>query len=309
MTQKEICSGPFSSSASLADAKSRLLVSFAVPLLLAATCLAQGTPANDAPADATLTVPVGTKIPLALTNLISTRTVHRGDEIRAQITFPVAEGDQILIPAGTYVRGKVDKLVRRGSRGELQLESTSLFFSNGYVAVMDGPATMVSDEGTARRDPGAGAMTGVLAAMALPTAGALAGGASNGARGAGIGAGVGLGAGAVTAIMLLSHSRNFTVEAGATLDMVLQEPLVLRKDRVADAITRAKSQPVALIQQPGGRTVQPFSTFPGMCYTPGTPATPSTYVPGTPPMGGSPGTPGTYLAGTPAGPPIPHPCP
>jgi hypothetical protein len=115
-----------------------------------------------------ITVPTGTSIALVLTHPIQSRHVHHGDDIYAQIISPVTSGNQVVIPPGTLVQGKVDSVGRNGSRGELRLQSMSIMFPDGYVAPVAGPVTLQSDEGYAIKDPGQGRMVG---AFALPAAG------------------------------------------------------------------------------------------------------------------------------------------
>src|SRR6266542_1459673 len=85
--------------------------------------LAARTPASpDAPAlsesasphAATLVVPAGTKIPVALKHAISTKSARPGDTVYAQTTFPVAVENRLLIPAGTYVQGVITSIKRPG---------------------------------------------------------------------------------------------------------------------------------------------------------------------------------------------------
>ncbi|MCU1310775.1 MAG: hypothetical protein JWO20_1900, partial [Candidatus Angelobacter sp.] len=109
---------------------------------------------NAAPVEVPITIPAGTHLAMALTHPVDSKTIHRGDEIFAQTTSPVIVSNQVVIPAGTFVQGKVDKLARRGSRGELLMRSVSVVFPNGYVASIGGPVNMESDEGTAWNNPG-----------------------------------------------------------------------------------------------------------------------------------------------------------
>src|SRR5262249_43422054 len=61
-----------------------------------------------APASAEeITIPAGTKIPVALKNAISTKSNQQGDPVYAQTTFPVVLNDRIVIPAGTYMQGRI----------------------------------------------------------------------------------------------------------------------------------------------------------------------------------------------------------
>ena len=46
-------------------------------------------------------VPSGTKIPLTLTQGITSKTAKEGDPVYAQTAFPVTQNNRIVIPAGT----------------------------------------------------------------------------------------------------------------------------------------------------------------------------------------------------------------
>ncbi|HWS96275.1 MAG TPA: hypothetical protein VN620_07360, partial [Candidatus Methylomirabilis sp.] len=88
-------------------------------------------------------VPSGTKIPLTLTQGITSKTAKEGDPVYAQTAFPVTQNNRIVIPAGTYVQGVVRRVVRPGrvkGRAELQMGFTSMIFPNGYTVLL--PATV-----------------------------------------------------------------------------------------------------------------------------------------------------------------------
>ena len=122
---------------------------------------------------------------------------------------------------------------------------------------------------------------------------------------------VGGAVGAVVSIALLPSTHNFFLDVGSPVEMVLQHPLSLQQDEVADAVRQFQQHPVP--EQPIAQRPQlvptPADTDPGICYTPGTPGTPDTDIPGTPAIGDSPGTPSIHIPGIPANPPIAHPCP
>ena len=264
-----------------------------------------------------VTVPAGTKIALVLTSPISSKTVHRGDTIYAQITAPVPVGNEVVIPAGTFVQSKVDNLSRNGSRAEMLMQSAAVVFPDGYVANIAEPITVESDEGTAWLNPSDGAKVGAIAApMAGLGLGALIGNAAHTTRssslggmtitsstpkGLAIGSIVGLAAGAAVALVLLSHSRQFFVDVGSPMEMTLPQPLTLAENQVAEAIRQVQAQPptvVPVIPRPQPPPLTPTNT--GTCYTPDTPGTPPIVIPGTPPIGNSPGTPDVVIPGTPA---------
>jgi hypothetical protein len=228
----------------------------------------------------------------------------------------------VVIPPGTFVQGKVDKLERKGGRGKLHLQSMSVTFPDGYVAPISGPVTLESDDGYAVKDPGNGR---IISAFALPAAGAglgalighAAGGKGTnvngmtfnpgGLKSTAIGSMVGLAVGGVASLVMLTSSRNFYLDVGSPVEMVLQQPLSLERERVADAGTPAMTRPVqAIAKRP--QPPQPPPTPTGTCYTPSTPGTPPTIIPGTPPIGDIPGTPDIVIPGTPEIPGTPVPC-
>ncbi len=168
----------------LAKTKAKQAVIVASMLLIPFTCLAQNrdqddhqpqitppssqsssqTTTSSTAQPSTVTIPAGTRFALVLTNPVSSKTMHRGDVVYAQTTAPVTVGDQVLIPAGTFVQGKVDKLTRNGNRAEMLMTSAKVVFPDGYVANIAGPLNVASDEGTAWRDPGDGAKAGAILA-------------------------------------------------------------------------------------------------------------------------------------------------
>jgi len=347
---------PFRFSA-LAKTKLNQILALTIAMSVSITCLGQpqtapqpdtqtnAASAKPAPDATTITVPAGTSIALVLMHPIQSRYVHRGDDIYAQIISPIASGDQVVIPAGTLVQGKVDKLGRNGSRGELYLQSMSITFPDGYVAPVAGPITLESDEGYAIKDPG---QSRAFGAVALPLAGSGLGAlighsvantqpstitstlppgctgpppgclsssvTAPGSAGKStvIGAAIGGAIGTVASLTLLFHTRNFFLDVGSPIEMTLQRPLSLQGEQVAEAIRDSAQHPAP--QQPISPRPQPLPPSPdntdtGICWTPGTPGTPDVDIPGTPAIGDSPGTPPTHIPGIPATPPIAHPCP
>jgi len=289
---------------------------------------------------ATLTIPAGTTVALVLTQPVQTRYLHRGDDVYAQITSPVNSGNQVAIPPGTFVDGKLDKLERKGGRGELRLQSMSITFPDGYVAAISGPATLETGEGYALKDPGQGRF---IAAFAMPAGGAGIGAlighsvgsststvtstlppgctgpppgcltssltAPNAGKNTAIGAVIGGAIGGVAALTVLGTSHHYFLDVGSPVEMTLRQPVTLQQDEVAKAVQQSEQHPVA--EQPiVGRPVPPpdWSSSRGTCFTPGAPGTPPTVIPGVPGPDGIPGPP-TVIPGTPPTPGTPYPCP
>ncbi|MGA8868845.1 MAG: hypothetical protein WB510_17855 [Candidatus Sulfotelmatobacter sp.] len=291
---------------------------------------------------ASVTVPAGTRFALVLTHSIQTRYIHRGDDIYAQIISPITSGNEVVIPPGTFVQGKVDRLARKGGRGELYLQSMEAIFPDGYVVPISGPTVLETDDGYALKDPGSGRVT---AALTMPIAGAglgaLIGHSAASSQGTTItstlppgctgpppgclsssvtglpdkgkdtviGAAIGGASGAVTSMVLLFSSHNFFLDVGSPVEMILQQPLTLPQDQVDDAVRQSDQHP-APPQPIAGRPVPlpPPNPDHGTCYTPGTPGTPDTVIPGAPGPDGIPGPP-TIIPGIPPTPGTPYPCP
>lgn len=230
-------------------------VLFAICLLgVLVSAQVQSAPTQDAAAGAAradqLTIAAGTKVPLALKHAISTRGSREGDAVYAETTFPVVANGRVLIPAGTYVQGKISRIQRAGrvkGRAEVQMHFTTLIYPSGYTVMLPGSLenaprvdkTQVNNnEGTVRADSQTPEKVGEVAGTGAT--GAVIGAATNGGKGALIGAGIG---GAVgTAIALLTRGNNVKMDAGTTVEMVIQREVVLDASRVP-ATTRTAAMP------------------------------------------------------------------
>jgi len=285
-------------------------------------------PATQSEIKPTITIPAGTRISLVLTQPVQSRYVRRGDDVFAQVLSPVGVTNHVVIPAGTFVQGAIDRLGRRNTQGELRLQSLSITFPDGYVTPISGPITLHSDQGYALKDPGSRRMVG---ALAIPAAGAGLGaliGHSVGqpdssvtnpfppgctgpppfctttttpvfgtkGKDTAIGAGVGAAAGMLASVTLLFGSHHFYLVAGAPIQMTLQQPVTLQKDEVAKAVRDSAQHPVPV--QPIA-PLPVYVPYPDMGVPPPTaPPTPPTIIPGTPGPDGVPGPP-TVIPGTP----------
>lgn len=205
-------------------------------------------PASNAPAAAEpanrLVIPAGTRVPLALKQALSTKNAKEGDSVYAETTFPVVINERVLIPAGTYVQGKITRVQRGGrvkGRAEVLMHFTSLVYPSGYTVILPGSVeqvpgaekTSVKDqEGTIQQDSQTGQKAATVATAA--GTGAVVGGLNSGGKGALVGAGVG---GAVgTAIAMLSRGSDVRMEAGTTLEMEIQREVRLDDSRIPPPI-------------------------------------------------------------------------
>jgi hypothetical protein len=183
-------------------------------------------------------IPAGSKIPLTLTQAISTKNAREGDAVYAQTAFPFVLNNRVLVPAGTYIQGRISHVERAGrvkGRAELLVHFTSLIYPSGYTVML--PASVentpgaehngVKDkEGTIQEDKDTGkkiedaAKGGAIGTMGGATAGGLATGGLNGAR---VGAGIGAAAGIAWA--LLRHGPDVRLEVGTSIEMEIQRDI------------------------------------------------------------------------------------
>ena len=206
--------------------------------------LVQSAPSS---ADA-ITIPAGTKVPITLKNAISTKTNQQGDPVYAETTFPVVVNDHIVVPAGTYVQGRIMQIKPAGrfkNRAEVMMHFTTLIYPSGYTVMLPGSlenapavdkAKIKDKEGTIRADSDKASKA---ATIAVPAAegGALAGGLASGSRGGAL-TGAGLGAAVGVGIAMLSHGNEVKLMPGTTLEVVLQRDVAVNSQRITAAAAK-----------------------------------------------------------------------
>jgi outer membrane lipoprotein SlyB len=225
----------------------------------------EGTAASTAPATAAstpapapapdpnaYTIPAGTKIPLALKQAISTKNAREGDAVYAETVFPFVVDNRVIVPAGSYIQGKIAHVERAGhgrGRSEILMHFTSIIFPSGYTVMLPGSVentpgadnkSVKDSEGTIQQDSDTGkkiedaAKNGTYGTIGGATAGGLATGGLNGAR-------VGAGAGAVAGVAwaLLKRGPDVKLDVGTSIEMEIQRPITVDATR----ITVAKATP------------------------------------------------------------------
>jgi hypothetical protein len=201
-------------------------------------------PAADANA---LSIPAGTRIPLLLKQAISTKNAREGDAVYAETAFPFVMNERVIVPAGTYIQGKVSRLERAGhghGRAEILIHFTSMIYPSGYTVMLPGSVentpgaennSVKDQEGTIQQDSETGkkvedaAKNGTYGTIGGATAGGLAGGL-NGAR---IGAGAGAAAGIGWA--LLKRGNDVRLDVGTSIEMEIQRGITVDGTRIAVA--------------------------------------------------------------------------
>jgi len=197
-----------------------------------------------------LTIPAGSQIPLSLAQAISTKNAHEGDAVYATTAFPFVLNERVLVPAGTYIQGKISHVERAGhgkGRSEILMHFTSMIYPSGYTVMLPGSVentpgadsnSVKDSEGTIQADKDTGkrvedaAKNGTYGTIGGATAGGLATGSLNGAR---VGAGAGAAAGIAWA--LLKRGPDVKLEVGTSIEMEVQRaiPVDARRIMVAKA--------------------------------------------------------------------------
>jgi type IV secretion system protein VirB10 len=153
-----------------------------------------------------------------------------------------------MIPSGVFVQGVVDRVTRAGhvkGRAQLDMHFTSIIFPNGTVVEIPGMVSglpgaskqKVKDgEGTIEQDTDKTRNAAKTAEIALPTGATVGSIAGLGAGHPLAGSFEGLGAGlaAVGLVSLFTRGADVNIEAGTQVEMVLQRPLILEEENLAE---------------------------------------------------------------------------
>jgi hypothetical protein len=199
---------------------------------------------EEAPDPHVAVIPSGTKVPLLLAQAISTKNAREGDPVYAQTAFPFVLNDHILIPAGTYIQGKImhtEQAGRSKKRAELLIHFTSMIYPSGYTVMLpgsinntpgaddkgvkDSEGTIQQDKDTSKRveDAAKGAAVG-------GTVGSIGGAAAGGFNGARYGGLAGIAGGVAWA--LLKHGPEVKLPVGTSIEMEIQRDVKVDASRI-----------------------------------------------------------------------------
>jgi type IV secretion system protein VirB10 len=196
-----------------------------------------------------ITIPAGTQVLLQLKSPIDTKSARVGDGVYCQTSFPVTIDNVMVIPAGTYVKGEIARVLRAGrikGRAQILFHFNTMIFPNGYTVDLPGAlksepgatnSTISDDEGTVKANSQKGKDAGTIAGAGAT--GAVIGAVATGTpKGAGIGglAGAAVGIGEV----LFTRGQDVRIDQGTSLEMTLQRELTVE---VAPGVpTQAETQ-------------------------------------------------------------------
>jgi len=189
-------------------------------------------------------IPAGSKVPLTLAQAISTKNAREGDAVYAQTAFPFVLDDRVLIPAGTYIQGKImhsEHAGRSKKRAEILIHFTSMIYPSGYTVMLPGSIDntpgadnegVKDSEGTIQQDKDTGkrledAAKGAAVGGTVGSIGGVAAGGLNGARYgrlAGIAGGV--------AWALLKHGPELKLDVGTSIEMEIQRDVTVDASRI-----------------------------------------------------------------------------
>ncbi len=189
-------------------------------------------------------IPAGSKIPLTLKQAISTKNAREGDAVYAETAFPFVLNERILIPAGTYIQGKIMHTEHPGrskKRAEILIHFTSMIYPTGYTVMLPGSVEntpgadsngVKDSEGTiqADKDTGKRLEDAAKGAAVGGTVGSIGGAAAGGLNGARYGGLAGIAGGVAWA--LLKHGPDVKLEVGTSIEMEIQRDVPIDASRI-----------------------------------------------------------------------------
>jgi len=171
-------------------------------------------------ADSIYRLPAGTHIRLKMDAEINSHVASVNDTFVATVVKPVTNRDTIVLPAGTFVEGRISDVTRAaagGQAGKLDMvfETIRMFDQTRRIdGVMVTPIRAESSR-----------TFGFLSILGGLGAGAAIGAGSNSNNGALIGAGIGGGVG--TAVALLRKGKDVRIRKGEEFEIELRKEVML----------------------------------------------------------------------------------
>lgn len=222
-------------------ARAILSVLFVLPFSLPANAQSKLDSSQAEPQPpATITVPAGTRILVALKSPLHTTSAEPGAGIYSETTSVVVQDGRVIIPLKAQVQGTVESSSRPGrvkGKAKFLLHFTSLTFPNNYSVPIDGALSNVPGSDKLRTKSEENRIEPVdqidkdIGTVFKP---ALAGAAIGSFSSLGKGTFTGAGAGALFGLgkVLITRGDEIRLNQGTTLELILQRPLTLDKQRL-----------------------------------------------------------------------------
>jgi len=164
----------------------------------------------------------GTTLRVRTTNTLSTKSAQSGEAFTASLEEPLVDGDWVIAPKGSTVRGTVvesDSGGRVKGVATLAIRLTQLDTADGQTIDISSSTFATEAQTTKKKDAvKVGIASGVGAAI-----GAIAGGGKGAAIGAGVGAGAGTGA------VLATQGDAAVIPSETVVNFTLREPVTIAK--------------------------------------------------------------------------------
>jgi peptidoglycan hydrolase-like protein with peptidoglycan-binding domain len=199
----------------------------------------------------TVTIPVGTVIPLRMDTYLNSETSRVGDRFVATVSRDIAANGVLALPAGTKVEGHVTGATpaTRSRAGTIAVAFDRIRFVGGSSTIVDGTLTTLSEEGRRQIEAnnedviGGGSRTrrAVVFIGGGAGVGALIGALAGGGKGAAVGAGVGAVLG--TLGVLLNQGEKAEVQTGTEFGMMVESPVTVDTDSPGIADDRDSNGP------------------------------------------------------------------
>ena len=198
---------------------------------------------------ATVTIPTGTRVLLAMTTSLNTISATNESGLYLETISPVIEQNRVVIPANTYVQGSVLKTARPGrikGRAQLQFHFDKVVLPNNYVLPISGSLVGLAGSHYEKKRSGTlqpvdqidkDAKTILTSLGTGASVGALSGGGTGAWQGAAIGAAAGLG------IALFKRGDDIHLESGTRLEMVLDRDVIVPVSKLDFPITTESRNP------------------------------------------------------------------
>ena len=174
---------------------------------------------NTPPPPSPVTIPDGTMLSVRMIDSVDSDRNKPGDIFRATLDAPVVVNDQVIIPQGADVQGRVATLKAAGhyiGQSQIALELTKVSFNGRTYPVTTNQYTQQG----ASRGKNTAAKVGTGAAV-----GAIIGAIAGGGKGAGIGATIGAGAGG--GVQTVTKGEQIHIRPEAVLNFRMESALTV----------------------------------------------------------------------------------
>jgi hypothetical protein len=198
-----------------------------------------------------ITILAGTRIPIVLETPLSSRFTQRGQTVIFRTTRAISVGEDLEVPPGVELRGRVSEVTRPGvfgKSGALRVTVERMLLPGAAAARLRAQLRSAEINARGRLSSDGRRLMDRSGLVVLSVQGALAG-AQFGGKAAGIGAGAGA---AVAAVLMMSKKgRDVTVFRGTPFSVRLQQDAELSAPAVYWAQQDYLSRQQAVPQGPG----------------------------------------------------------